>query len=130
MILLFMITNKMVDARDRREANKPIIHKVKDKPNFEQWEFVHNASTVIVNTWEFHIDFWPLMFNFKEHKYHGEEYITVTISSKQFKTAPFKLANAEWEYMFYTYAEAFFMIQDFIESIQYENEVSMPEEEY
>lgn len=124
-----MIIDKMVDARDRREANKPHIEKVKDKPNFEHREFVHNACTVLCNTGEYHIDFWPLMFNFKEHLEHGDDYCTVTVSSKCFKTAPFKLANTEWEYKFYSYPEAFFMVQDFIESIQYENEVSLPMEE-
>lgn len=117
-----------MDARDIRESNKPDIHRVKDKPNFEQWEYVTKACDIIINTWEFHADFWPLMFNFKEHINRWEEYVTVTISSKQFKTAPFKLANTEWDYKFYHYADAFFAVQDFIESIQYINEVNLPEE--
>ena len=117
----------MVDARDRRESNKPFLNRVKNKPNFEQREFVHNACNIIWYTGEYHIDFWPLMFNFKEHVKNWEEYLTVTISSKQFKTAPFKLANSEWEYEFYSYAEAFFMLQDFIETLQFENEVNLPE---
>ncbi len=117
-----------MDARDLREANKPDIQRVKDKPNFEQREYVSKACEIIVNTWEFHADFWPLMFNFKEHIKHGEEYVTVTISSKQFKTAPFKLTDTEGNFEFYHYADAFFAVQDFIESIQFINEVNLPEE--
>lgn len=45
-------------------------------------------------------------------------------------TAPFKLKNTEGDYEFYYYAEAFFMVQDFIESLQFENEVQLPEMEY
>ena len=52
----------------------------------------------------------------------------MTISSKQFKTAPFKLANSEGDYEFYSYAEAFFMIQDFIETLQYDKEVKLPDD--
>lgn len=117
-----------MDARDLREANKPDIQRVKDKPNFEQREYVSKACEIIVNTWEYHADFGPLMFNFKEHIKQWEEFVTVTISSKQFKTAPFKLANTEWTYEFYSYADAFFAVQDFIESIQFINEVNLPEE--
>lgn len=120
----------MVDARDRRAENKPDIHRVKDKPNFEQYEFVSKGCDILINTGEFHVDYGPLMFNFKEHKKDWEEYCTVTISSKQFMTAPFKLKNTEGDYEFYYYAEAFFMVQDFIESLQFENEVQLPEMEY
>lgn len=117
----------MVDARDIR-GSKPICDsRVKEKPNFEQREFVHNACDIIAKTWEYHIDYWPLMFNFKENLKSGEDFCTVTISSKQFKTAPFKLANSDWEYEFYRYADAFFAVQDFIETLQYEKEVNLPE---
>lgn len=119
----------MVDARDLREANKPLIKKVKDKPNFEQWEYVAKACEILGNTWEFHVDFWPLMFNFKEVKDHGDDYATVTVSSKLFKTAPFKITNSEWDFVFYHYADAFFAVQDFIESLQYENEINLPSED-
>lgn len=120
----------MVDARDRREADKPNIKRVKNKPNFEQREFVDKACDILSNTWEYHIDYGPLMFNFKENLKDWDDYCTVTISSKQFKTDPFKLVNTEWEYMFYSYPEAFFAVQDFIESIQYENETNLPEPSY
>ena len=116
-----------MDARDRREANPPQVQRVKEKPSFEQYEFVSKWCEILAATWEYHIDFWPLMFNFKEHNRQWDEFCTVTISSKQFKTAPFKLANEEWDYEFYYYAEAFFAVQDFIESIQYDKEVLLPE---
>ena len=118
-----------MDARDRREANPPQIEKVKNKPNFAQYKFVDKWCKVLVDTWEYHIYYWPLMFNFKEHKKDWEEYVTVTVSSKRFKTAPFKLTNEDWDYEFYYYAEAFFMVQDFIEALQYENEILLPEYE-
>ena len=35
-----------MDARDRREADKPIIKRVKNKPNFEQREFVDKACDI------------------------------------------------------------------------------------
>ena len=117
----------MVDARDIR-GSKPICDsRVKEKPNFEQREFVSKACDIIGKTWEYHIDYWPLMVNFKENIKNGEDFCTVTISSKQFKTAPFKLANCDWEYEFYRYADAFFAVQDFIETLQYEKEVDLPE---
>lgn len=117
-----------MDARDRREANPPDIHRVKEKPDFTQWEFVSKGCEIIMDTGEFHINYGPLMFNFKEHIKQWEEFVTVTISSKQFKTAPFKLANSEGEYEFYSYAEAFFMVQDFIETLQYDKETKLPDD--
>lgn len=119
-----------MDARDRREANKPIIKRVKNKPNFEQREFVNNACEILCNTWEYHIDYGPLMFHFKENIKAWDDYCTVTISSKQFNVPPFKLINTEWESEFYSYPEAFFAVQDFIESLQYENQVDLPERSY
>ena len=118
----------MVDARDIRASKPKCDHRVKEKPSFEQRQFVSKACEILANTWEYHIDFWPLMFNFKEHIKQWEDYCTVTISSKQFKTAPFKLANCEWEYEFYRYADAFFAVQDFIETLQYDKEVYLEEE--
>lgn len=119
----------MVDARDIRESQPKYATRVKEKPSFEQREFVDKACSVLINTWEYHIDFWPLMFNFKVYTDHEEDYVVVTISSKRFKTAPFKLTNEEWEYRFYTYANAFFTLQDFIEELQYEKEIYLPNQE-
>lgn len=116
-----------MDARDLRKANPICDHRVKEKPDFSQREFVNKACGIIWATGEYHVDYWPLMFNFKENIKDWECFCTVTISSKQFKTAPFKLTNCDWEYEFYRYAEAFFAVQDFIETLQYDKEVLLPE---
>lgn len=118
-----------MDARDRREANPPQVERVKEKQDFTQWEFVNKACEVLWNTGEYHISYWPLMFNFKENLKDWEYFCTVTISSKRLLPAPVTLTNEEWDYEFYSYAEAFFAVQDFIESLQYENEINLPSEE-